>query len=84
MKILIYERTSLRDLTNAFHHEGAVFGEKGCHVEIGAFMGYDCDVVSEGASAGTSTPFSSNSFDSSPFWCIDIRMSQPPTKSLST
>ena len=37
--------------------------------------------VSEGASAATNTPFSSSSFESSPFWCIDIKISQPPTNS---
>ena len=35
-------------------------------------------------SASTSTPFSSNILASSPFWCIDAKMSQPPTNSFST
>ena len=55
------------DLTNAFHHESAVCIGPGYHVTSRISWGYDCDGVSEGASAGTSTPFSSNIFDSSPF-----------------
>lgn len=36
------------------------------------------------ASGAARTVFSSSSLASSPFWCIEIRMSQPPTNSLST
>ena len=39
--------------------------------------------ASEVDSAGTSTPFSSSSFESSPLWCNDIRISHPPTNSLA-
>lgn len=34
-------------------------------------------------SAATRTPFSSSILESSPFWCIDIKISHPPTNSLS-
>lgn len=35
------------------------------------------------ASVGARTFFSASSFASSPFWCIETRMSHPPTNSLS-
>jgi hypothetical protein len=36
------------------------------------------------ASAGTTTPFSSSIFANDPSWCMLMRISQPPTNSLST
>lgn len=47
-------------------------------VNTQAYLGGCCS-----PSAGTTTFFSSSIFASEPSWCIDMRISQPPTNSLS-